>query len=168
MVRILSLSYESEMLELLSLILDLAGYELLRTTDAEKALSILRNQEIDLFTQDIMRPGIDGWELYRMMKDDKELCSIPVLFFSVARPSKLATDCYLPHGDEYLTLPFAPQELLRTVAEILRRHGKNVPTEEDRRARYEQVRGKLTRELKMSEEQLATIYEKTTGYLADL
>jgi len=106
------------MLGLLSLILELAGYEHLRTTDAEKALSILRNQEIDLFTQDIMRPGIDGWELYRMMKEDEELCSIPVLFLSAARPSKLATECYLPHGDEYLTLPFTPQELLSNCKRI--------------------------------------------------
>jgi DNA-binding response OmpR family regulator len=52
--RILSLDDEPEMLALLSLILRRAGYECLGTTDEQEALSILRTQSIDLFTQEEM------------------------------------------------------------------------------------------------------------------
>lgn len=54
MTRILSLDDEPEMLALLSLILRRAGYECLGTTDEQEALSILRTQSIDLFTQEEM------------------------------------------------------------------------------------------------------------------
>ncbi len=167
MTRILSLYDDPDMLGLLRLILDLAGYEHLRTADVGEALSILHAEEIDLFIQNIMRSGIDGWELYRIMKQDENLRLIPVLFLSGAWPSELAVERYSRYGDGYLTMPFAPQELLRTAAEMLQRHGKHIPTEEERRTRYKQVREELSSKFKMSEEQLDAIYERTTGFLAD-
>jgi DNA-binding response OmpR family regulator len=51
MTRILSLDDESQMLDLLRLILERAGYECLGTTDEQEALSILRTQPVDLFSK---------------------------------------------------------------------------------------------------------------------
>ena len=73
MTRILSLDDEPAILKLLGVSLELAGYEHSCTTDGHQALRILYHEQIDLLTQDIMRPKMDGWELYRLMKSDAEL-----------------------------------------------------------------------------------------------
>ncbi len=60
MTHILSLDDEPEMLKLINLILGLGGYEHSYTTNSNQALSILRNEQFDLFTQDGARPDMDG------------------------------------------------------------------------------------------------------------
>ncbi len=82
MARILSLDDELEMLKLLNLILERRGYEHIYTTSEDDALTILRNIQVDLFTQDLMRPRIDGLALCRLMQADRALRRIPVLILT--------------------------------------------------------------------------------------
>ncbi len=133
MTRILSLDDEPEMLDLLSLILALWGYEHLKTTDSFEALSILRSEPIDLFTQDFMRPDVDGWELLHRIKSDENLRDIPVLGISAgardARAEQLKrVDLDMERDlDGYLTKPFEPLELLDAIAEVLARRRSPLP-----------------------------------------
>ena len=166
MTCILSLDDEPEILRLLGMVLEVAGYEHLRVTDSSEALSILRRESVDLFTQDCMRPDMDGPKLYRLMKADRSLRHMPVLFISAGHRPKFAAACRSTYGDDYLAKPFGLQELLATVTAMLKRCGKHVPTEEERVARYQQVRARLASELDMSGEQLDALYETVAGLLA--
>jgi DNA-binding response OmpR family regulator len=52
---------------------------------SKEALSILRNEPVDLLIQDIMRPDMDGWTFYRMMKSEETLRNVPVLIATARR-----------------------------------------------------------------------------------
>jgi CheY-like chemotaxis protein len=90
--RILSLDDDSDMLLLLNLHLEHLGYESLVTSNEQEALSILRTQSIDLFTQDVSRAGIGGWDFLRLMKSDATLKNIPVIMISAAPVSSQAQE----------------------------------------------------------------------------
>ncbi len=82
MPRILSLNDEEIQVAAFDAILSEKGYEHVYTTDSHQALSILRQQPIDLFTQDMLRPDINGFALYWLMKSEEKLRDIPILICS--------------------------------------------------------------------------------------
>jgi DNA-binding response OmpR family regulator len=133
MTRILSLDDDTAILELIGLILERAGYEHVRTSDSHEALSILCNEPVDLFTQDIMRPDIDGWDFYRLIKSHETLRDIPVLILTCrAQSVDKIMGLQIAGVDGYLTKPFGPHELLAAIERILEAHCLPRPTEEDR------------------------------------
>ncbi len=123
MAKILSLHTESEILNLLHLILKRAGHEHLYTTDAQVALAILRREPIDLLIQNLMRPDINGCEFYQMLQNDAQLRNTRVLIISALNPALIPETHFnmisklYPHN--YLIMPFSPQTLLKTVQRIL-------------------------------------------------
>lgn len=167
MTRILSLDDEPEMLPLIGLVLELAGYEHLCTTSNTEALAILHNQPIDLFTQDILRPDMDGREFYQIMKADEELRSIPVLCISATfGPANRMTafiESLAKYRDDYVAKPFGPEELLIATTRMIKRHSKQVPTDEERVARYKRLR----EEAYWSTESLDNVYERITNTLSE-
>lgn len=133
MTRILSLDDDLPMLELIGLILQRAGYDHVYTTSSSDALAILRREPVDLFTQDIMRPDIDGWEFYRLLKSEPLLRNVPVLMVTCqAQRLDRGVGAPLAPTDGYLTKPFGPSELLAAVEAVLRQNAKSPPTEEER------------------------------------
>jgi len=163
MTRILSVDDEPTILKLLGVSLELAGYEHSCTTDGHQALRILRHEQIDLLTQDIMRPKMDGWELYRLMKSDAELRHIPVLFISAGARAARMEACRA-NDDDYLTKPFSPQELLTAVTTLLRRRGKPVPGAAERAVRYAQIRAKWLSAMNWTEQQLDSLYQRIGNF----
>jgi DNA-binding response OmpR family regulator len=128
MTRILTLDDEPTMLQWLGLLLKRAGYEQLCAADSKTALSLLQREPIDLLTQDCLRPEIDGEQFYYILKADKQLRHIPVLFISARQHPTLMTEC-LEYGDNYITKNYSPPEMLKAIKEILLRHGKPIPAE---------------------------------------
>ena len=131
MTRILSLDDESQMLDLLRLILERVEYECLGTTDEQEALSILRTQPIDLFTQDFMRPaGQCGIEFLRKLKSDETLRDISVIGVSARARDARAEELELAGMDierdldGYVEKPFGPQNLLEVIEAALRKPKK--------------------------------------------
>lgn len=121
--KILSLHAESEILNLLQIILERAGYEHLLTTNSRTALRILQKENVDLLIQNLMRPDINGCEFYDIMQEDERLRRIPVLIISAINPLTYPELCFRVIQDlypnHYLLLPFKPQTLLSTVNKTL-------------------------------------------------
>jgi DNA-binding response OmpR family regulator len=171
MTRILSLDDAPEMLQLIGLQLEFAGYEHLRTGSSHEALAILHSEPVDLLTQDCLRPGMNGAELYRRLKSDESLCRIPVLFISAVRQPEFAAECRSVYGDDYLVKPFRPQELLAAVTGLMKRHGKHMPTRDERAARCNQIRDRLRSDLAdlcVSEERLDELFSRYSRLLRQL
>ena len=130
MTRILSLDDEPEIVGLYSLILESKGYEHVGVSDSYEAWAMLCTESFDLFTQDLLRPDIDGEAFYDLIKADELLCDLPVVIISAKSGAK---DLALQYAkvDAFLCSPIGPQELLG-VQDVLKQRGKLLPTESDK------------------------------------
>ncbi len=128
MIRILSLDDEPELLELYSLIFERSGYDHTGSPNSYEAWVLMHADRLDLFTQDIMRPDVDGREFLRVMQDDATLPRVPLVILS-AGPFDVAyfTAIQLTGVDDYLKLPVGPAELLNTVRQVCLKYGLNPP-----------------------------------------
>lgn len=120
MEKLLIVEDEEAILELIKMNLSMVGYETLEAMDGEKALNIIKNENIDLIILDIMLPKIDGYELlpYILKRN------IPVILLT-AKDNIVDKVKGLNLGaDDYLTKPFDGMELIARIKALLRRSGK--------------------------------------------
>ena len=109
---------EVTLLETLVYNLQRQGYEVVSAQDGYEALEIAREEKPDLLLLDIMLPGLDGFEVCRILR--KEM-SIPILMLT-ARDEEVDKVVGLEVGaDDYLTKPFSMRELMARVKALLRR-----------------------------------------------
>ena len=135
MTRILSLDDSPEMVGLYSLILEPKGYEHVCVSDSYEAWAMLCTEPFDLFTQDLLRPDIDGGAFYDLIRADESLRDLPVMIISAKSGAK---DMALQYAkvDAFLSQPLGPRELLDAVQQVLERRGKPLLTEADRAHRW--------------------------------
>ena len=94
------------------------GYTVITAADGNSAVEKARAEEPDLILLDIMLPGIDGFEVCRIVR--KELIT-PILMLT-ARDDEIDRVVGLEVGaDDYLTKPFSMRELIARVKALLRR-----------------------------------------------
>jgi DNA-binding response OmpR family regulator len=94
------------------------GYKLLQADSGTLALKIAREQKPDLILLDIMLPGMDGFEVCRILRQES---SVPILMLT-ARDEVVDRVVGLEVGaDDYLTKPFSMRELTARVKALLRR-----------------------------------------------
>jgi DNA-binding response OmpR family regulator len=116
--KILVVEDELTLLETLAYNLRHQGYEVDIASDGNTALKIARDNHPDLILLDIMLPGIDGFEVCRVLRQEM---NTPVLMLT-ARDDEIDRVVGLEVGaDDYLTKPFSMRELLARVKALLRR-----------------------------------------------
>jgi len=89
----------------------LESYDLIPALNGRTALEIIKEEKIDLILLDIMMPGLNGFDVCKIIKDDPKTRDIPIIFLT----GKLDTD-YIKKGFElgavdYITKPFQLVEL---------------------------------------------------------
>ena len=123
-MKILVVEDEAPIRDLISINLQLVGYEVFTAEDGIIAEKFLENQKVDLILLDVMIPGIDGFSLIEKIKKN----SIPVIFVT-AKESVLDRVKGLRLGaEDYIIKPFETIELLARVEVVLRRYNKNKQT----------------------------------------
>ncbi len=111
---------EPEMIDLVKLILRRADFEFVGAVGGREGLAAVRRLKPDLVLLDLMMPDVDGWDVYRQMKSDEELNSIPVIVITAkAQSIDRVLGLHIAKVDDYITKPFGPQELLESVNKIL-------------------------------------------------
>jgi DNA-binding response OmpR family regulator len=118
MEKILIVEDEPALLETLSYNLTRQGYEVVQASDGLVALKLAREHQPDLVVLDVMLPGLDGFEVCRILRKET---SIPILMLT-ARADEVDKVVGLEMGaDDYLTKPFSMRELVARVKAHLRR-----------------------------------------------
>lgn len=116
--KILVVDDEISLQETLTYNLKKQGYEVFTTGEGTEALKLAREMEPDLIILDIMLPGLDGFEICRILR--KEMTT-PVLMLT-ARDDEIDRVVGLEVGaDDYLAKPFSMRELIARVKALLRR-----------------------------------------------
>lgn len=118
--RILIIEDEANLARFIELELSHEGYEVAKALDGREGLALLETEEFDLLLLDIMLPGLSGMEVLRKLRG---FSSMPVIMLT-ARDSVVDKVVGLDHGaDDYMTKPFAIEELLARIRALLRRPG---------------------------------------------
>jgi DNA-binding response OmpR family regulator len=118
MQRILAVDDDKDILEVLQLILEDSGYEVVTLTDGQFLFDRIKQHRPDLIILDIMLGNFDGRELCRSVKAKKETHNIPIILLSA---SHVLTDSFRQNGspDDFIAKPFDINVLLNSVEKHL-------------------------------------------------
>ncbi len=112
---------EAELAALIDYNLTRHGYQAQILDGSLGTLAALEQAKPDLILLDVMLPGVDGFELCRQIRQSSGLARTPVLFLT-ARSDEVDRVLGLEiGGDDYMTKPFSPRELIARVKAHLRR-----------------------------------------------
>jgi diguanylate cyclase (GGDEF)-like protein/PAS domain S-box-containing protein len=107
-------------LEFLAMLLDYAGYRVVRSADGAQALAMARLELPALVISDIAMPVMDGMELVQQLKADPATKAIPVIFYTATYSASEARSMARTLGvAAVLTKPAEPQNILDLVARAL-------------------------------------------------
>ncbi|MGV2941891.1 response regulator transcription factor [Mesobacillus sp. LC4] len=120
-MRILVVDDDVNIQRLVTIHLTQEGYQVFKANDAEEALSLIEKQNVDLAIVDVMMPGMNGFELTKILTDDWE---IPVILLTAKGQLSDKEEGFLSGSEDYIVKPFEVKELLFRVAVVLRRMQK--------------------------------------------
>ncbi len=116
--KILIVDDNEDILEFLAQVLgDL--YCLYMADNGEDARQILDVQLVDLVVSDIMMPGIDGFELCKLIKSNVDYCHIPVVLLTAKNTYDAHIEGLEVGADLYIQKPFSPELLQLQIANLL-------------------------------------------------
>jgi two-component system response regulator MprA len=122
--RILVVDDERAVRESLRRALVLEGYEIELAADGEQALELVRTHEPDAVILDVLMPRLDGVEVCRRLRASGG--KVPILMLTARDAVANRVEGLDAGADDYVTKPFALEELLARVRALLRRSGEEV------------------------------------------
>jgi len=105
-----------ENLQLLASILKEAGYKVRPASNGKLALQAIESLKPDLILLDIKMPGMDGYEVCRILKSNPETKNIPVLFISALSDVNDKIRAFQVGGIDYINKPFQFEEVKARVS----------------------------------------------------
>ncbi|WP_207532106.1 response regulator transcription factor [Desertivirga arenae] len=120
---ILIIDDNEDILDFLSQVLG-EVYKLHLAINGEVAQEILQNNMVNLIISDIMMPGIDGFQLCKLIKSRVEYCHIPIILLTAKNTYQAHIEGLEVGADAYIQKPFAPEFLRLQVANLLKNRMK--------------------------------------------
>lgn len=99
-------------------------YQVVGRFDAESGLEAIHQKAPDIILCDVSMPGRDGYDLCHQVKNDLQLCHIPVVLLTARTSTSDMVQGLGVGGDAYVTKPFDPSYLLALIESILRNREK--------------------------------------------
>lgn len=123
--RLAYIEDETEMIDLVSLILGRRGYTVMGAKGGREGLDLIRKELPDLVLLDLMMPDLDGWDVYHQIKSEELTRAIPVIVITAkALNIDKVLGLNIAKVDDYISKPFSPQELLDRVDQVLSKQKK--------------------------------------------
>ena len=116
---ILVLDDDPDICIMIKMVLDYYGYDAMDAENEEAATKIISSNHVDLLIMDMLLSGVDGTDICRRLKLDKETSSIPILMFS-AHPTAKDT-CLAAGADDFISKPFEMNDMMEKISFFLER-----------------------------------------------
>ena len=116
--KILVVDDEDRSLRLVEAMLAPEGYEVVLAHSGEEGLEKIRDTCPDIILLDIMMPGMNGYEVLRILRQQS---NIPVIMLTAKKEVTSAVDSFHLGADDYVRKPFMKGELLARIRAKLRR-----------------------------------------------
>ena len=128
LAKILLVDDDQDILESVRLRLRANGYEVLTASDGVEATRLAKNEQPDLVLLDINMPGGNGHVVADRIRSNPGTISTPIIFLT-ASTSHTDHQAALSAGvEKYIIKPFAAEELLLAMEELLERNGALLTT----------------------------------------
>ncbi len=115
---------DEDIARLISHNLRAAGFEVQSFVSGASVLSEAVREAPALFLLDVMLPGTDGFEICRHIRQTPALMAIPVIFLTAKTSEADRVKGLELGGDDYVTKPFSPRELVARIRSVLRGLGQ--------------------------------------------
>ncbi|MBF0448433.1 MAG: response regulator [Magnetococcales bacterium] len=152
MINILVVDDDENGRILLQTVLVSSGYEVTLAANGEEALTFVHQQRPDLIITDILMPKMDGFVLCQTIKEDEQLCTIPVLFYTATYVDDRDKQFALSLGaSKFILKPLEVERLIHIIQQIIQTHlieGVPVPNLLDNPSQLDRMRAEtLSRKL---------------------
>jgi len=106
-------------------VLAMEGYEVMEADSGPVALKLIAQSQPDLILLDVMMPGMDGFEVCSLLKQDQQTRLIPVIFITALNDKRSRIRGIEAGGDDFLSKPFDRVELAARVQSLVRQKRLN-------------------------------------------
>lgn len=121
MVKILIIDDEEEFLSFIKTNLELRdNYEVVIAANGEEGLRLAESQRPKVILLDIVMPKMDGFETLRMLRENENTKSIPVIMVTARTDDQSMMKALKLHDDGYITKPVKLEELEEKIEQILK------------------------------------------------
>jgi len=120
-VKVLVVDDEKDITALVAYHLEREGFRVLQAHDGLQALDLVKRERPNLLVLDLMLPQMSGLDVCRRLRKEPDTARLPILMLTAKAEE---TDKVLGlelGGDDYLTKPFGPRELVARVKALIRR-----------------------------------------------
>ena len=121
MSRILIIEDEEAIAELEKDYLELSGFEVIISNTGDEGIKTALSEDFDLIVLDLMLPGIDGFEICKLIREEK---NIPIIMVSAKKDDIDKIRGLGLGADDYMTKPFSPSELVARVKAHMARYDR--------------------------------------------
>lgn len=119
--RILVVDDDPDVLQYVKMNLEREGFEAETASNGIEALQVARERPPALVLMDVMMPGMDGLTALRHLRNDPVTSSVPVVMLTAKALAKDRVKGLDLGADDYITKPFAVEELVARVGTVIRR-----------------------------------------------
>lgn len=117
--RVLVVDDDAMNLKMAEFILKQNDYEVYKAESGMECLLFLKDNKVDLILLDVEMPIMSGIKTLEIIKDNKEMADIPVIFLTASADSDTVLEAGKLGAVDYVTKPFMPQELLKRVEKTI-------------------------------------------------
>ncbi|MDG5788964.1 response regulator transcription factor [Evansella sp. AB-P1] len=127
-LKVLVVEDDSNISNLLQLYLEKEGYIVIFSSDGEEGLSKYYDENPDFVILDIMLPILDGWEVCREIRKDR---NVPILMLTGNGEGYDKVKGLNLGADDYVVKPFDPKEIVARIKAILRRTSPHIEAKDN-------------------------------------
>ncbi len=117
-MKVMVVDDEPDIVDLLLLMLDGTGYEVITASGGNDCLEKLKHDVPDLILLDLIMPDLDGWGVLNSIRQDDRLKSIPVVILTAKQLTADVAQKKAPHITEYLVKPVTKEGLISVIEDI--------------------------------------------------
>jgi two-component system response regulator VicR len=120
--KILVVDDEKDIANLVKMILEPVGFEVEAVCDPSLAFDAAKRFKPDAILLDLLMPGVDGWEIFGILKNDPDFRNIPIAILTAkSQGVDKMVGLHVMKADSYITKPFGIQELINKTNELFRK-----------------------------------------------
>lgn len=120
MPKILIVDDDVTITELMKALVSMEGHEPTTVNDSLQAVEIAKSVAPDLITLDLMMPGLTGFELCKILREDPEFSKTPIVIISAKDDPESKQQALEAGAKDYLTKPFGVDDFIGKIASLVK------------------------------------------------